>query len=72
MDYFKDQNMKNKLLQIIFNTLVSSRPTSIESERAFSIATSLHTKIKSLYRISNMIVQAFLMRNVQVVYLIND
>lgn len=47
MNYFSDHGVKGKYLEIAFQSLLSIRPTSIESERAFSSASYFCTKVRS-------------------------
>lgn len=47
MNYFEDQKIQGKLLQMVFKALKSIKPTSVESERAFSNAGLICTKLRS-------------------------
>lgn len=47
MDFFQEQNIRGKYLDKAFNMLLTVRPTSVESERAFSAAGLICTKLRS-------------------------
>ena len=47
LTYFHEENVKGKYIQLAYDFLMTTRPTSVESERAFSAAGLFCTKIRS-------------------------
>lgn len=47
MEFFQEQNIRGKYLEKAFKMLLTVRPTSVESERAFSAAGLICTKLRS-------------------------
>lgn len=47
MQYFRKEGIQGKYLKMAFAALMTTRPTSVESERAFSVAGTICTKIRS-------------------------
>lgn len=47
MQYFRKEGIQGKYLKMAFAALMTTRPTSVESERAFSAAGTICTKIRS-------------------------
>lgn len=46
--YYDNEGLRGKYLEIVYSCLMTVRPTSVDSERAFSSAGALVTKIRSL------------------------
>ena len=47
MFYFEQEKIRGQYLDLVFNYLTTLQPTSVESERAFSAAGTICTKIRS-------------------------
>lgn len=60
MTYFKEQNIKGKYLNKVQNYISTVRPTSVESERAFSAAASIGTRYRSSLNDETLSVLCFL------------
>jgi len=48
LNYFRQEKVKEKYIQIVFDYLMTITPTSLEPERVFSGAGLFFTKIRSL------------------------
>ena len=60
MTFYKEQGIREKYLDKVFNRLKTVWSTSVESERAFPAASYLCTKIKSRLEDKSLDILAFL------------